>query len=232
MSGGTPSKANAEFWLGDIPWVGSGELAQRRIYATELNITREAAEVGSRLVPAGTVLCVVRGMSLAKEFRISVAMREMAFNQDLKALVCADDIEPMFLFYALAGRKDYIRDLATEASHGTKKLETAVLESVELLVPPRDEQIRVASFLATYDDLIDNNRRRIKLLEHSVRLLFDEWFVRRRPRLERLEDKTILRIGALSGRARSSISTRPHGEKITAVCAMSPWRRCRRPVRP
>lgn len=177
-SGGTPSKSNEDYWSGDIPWVSSGEMVERRIYDTDLKITDEAAKIGSRLVPAGTVLLVVRGMSLAKEFRVAIAMRQVAFNQDLKALECADDVHPGFLFYALLARKEYIRDLATEASHGTKKLESAVLDAVEILLPPRDEQERVASFVAAYDDLIDNNRRRIKLLEDSVRLLFDEWFVR------------------------------------------------------
>lgn len=40
-----------------------------------------------------------------------------------------------------------------------------------------NEQIRIADFIATYDDLIENNRRRIKLLEESARLLYQAWFV-------------------------------------------------------
>lgn len=47
-------------------------------------------------------------------------------------------------------------------------------------LPPLSTQRRAAEMLSAYDDLIDNNRRRIKLLEDSVRLLFDEWFVRLR----------------------------------------------------
>lgn len=47
-------------------------------------------------------------------------------------------------------------------------------------LPALPTQQRAAEMLSTYDDLIDNNRRRIKLLEDAVRLLFDEWFVRRR----------------------------------------------------
>ncbi|MCU0922982.1 MAG: restriction endonuclease subunit S [Burkholderiaceae bacterium] len=44
-------------------------------------------------------------------------------------------------------------------------------------LPPLPAQRRIVDVVAAYDDLIDNNRRRIKLLEDSVRLLFDEWFV-------------------------------------------------------
>lgn len=47
-------------------------------------------------------------------------------------------------------------------------------------LPPLPVQRRIADMVASYDALIDNNRRRIKLLEDSVRLLFDEWFVRLR----------------------------------------------------
>src|SRR5262245_3522810 len=97
LSGGTPSKARADFWDGDIPWVSSGEMVERRIHDTEFRITAEAATDGSRLVPANTVLVVVRGMSLAKEFRVSITRREMAFNQDLKALSCEPGIDSEFI---------------------------------------------------------------------------------------------------------------------------------------
>lgn len=50
----------------------------------------------------------------------------------------------------------------------------------EFLLPPRDEQTRIADILSTYDDLIENNRRRMALLEDSARLLYREWFVRLR----------------------------------------------------
>src|SRR5437867_946808 len=121
LSGGTPSKARSDFWEGDIPWVSSGEMTETRIHDTPLRITADAAEDGSRLVPANTVLAVVRGMSLAKEFRVAITKREVAFNQDLKAFDCKAEVDPEFLFYALFARREYIRDLATEASHGTKK---------------------------------------------------------------------------------------------------------------
>ena len=52
-----------------------------------------------------------------------------------------------------------------------------VLSSFILPVPPRTSQRRIASILSAYDDLIENNRRRIQLLEQAVRLLYKEWFV-------------------------------------------------------
>src|SRR5271156_5275523 len=109
LSGGTPDKTRLEFWDGDIPWVSSGEMTERRIYDTSLHINEDAATEGSRLVPEGTVLAVVRGMSLANEFRVSITKRNVAFNQDIKAFACTPDIDSEFLFYALLARREYIR---------------------------------------------------------------------------------------------------------------------------
>jgi len=119
-------------------------------------------------------------MSLAKEFRVSITKREMAFNQDLKAFACEPDIESEFLFYALFARREHIRELATEASHGTKKLETEVLANFPILVPGPDVQRRVVEVISVYDDLIENNRRRMALLEEAARQLYREWFIRLR----------------------------------------------------
>jgi type I restriction enzyme S subunit len=51
---------------------------------------------------------------------------------------------------------------------------------VKIKFPDASEQGRIASLLATYEDLIANNKRRIELLEQSARLLFEEWVVRLR----------------------------------------------------
>ncbi len=178
LSGGTPKKSKKEYWGGDIPWVSSGEMSESFIFDTSLHVTTEGTKNGTRLVPTGTVLVVVRGMSLAKEFRISFTMREATFNQDIKALECAEGVDPKFLFYALKARKDRIRRLSTDASHGTKKLDTHALIAVELDFPETiDEQRRIAEIASAYDDLIENNRRRIALLERAARLLYREWFV-------------------------------------------------------
>jgi type I restriction enzyme S subunit len=155
-------------------------MTQVRIHDTPLHITADAAEDGSRLVPANTVLAVVRGMSLAKEFRVAITRREVAFNQDLKAFACKPDVDQEFLFYALFARREHIRELATEASHGTKKLETDVLAAVEFPMPKLEIQRCTVEMASAYDDLIENNRRRMELLEEAARQLYREWFVRRR----------------------------------------------------
>ncbi len=85
-----------------------------------------------------------------------------------------------FLFYYLLyiGRTGHLAPLFTGAT--IKHLPREKLAKVEVMVPPLGTQTRIASILSAYDDLIENNRRRIQLLEQVARLLYKEWFVRLR----------------------------------------------------
>jgi len=180
LSGGTPSMAEAKYWNGDIPWVSSGEMTQRRIHSTKLHLTEDGANKGSKRIPARTVLIVVRGMSLAKEFRVAITDREVTFNQDLKALLPCKNLLPEYLFYYLLSQNQSIRDSASESAHGTKKLDTQVLEEWPVPLPSISTQKKIAAILSAYDELIENNQLRIKLLEKMVAEIYCEWFVRLR----------------------------------------------------
>lgn len=178
LSGGTPSKKVARYWDGEIPWVSAKDLKVSRISSSELYVTQEGAKNGTRLVPDGTILFVVRGMSLAKEFRIGISQIPLTFNQDLKALKVHDGVDANFLYYWLVASTPNIIASTGEAAHGTKKLESDRILSLRIFIPTLNEQRRIAVTLARFDDLIENNRRRIALLEETLRQLYKEWFVR------------------------------------------------------
>jgi type I restriction enzyme S subunit len=178
LSGGTPKKDEEKYWNGNIPWVSSGEMSEARIQETKLNVTTDGVLNGTKLAPKNTIFVVVRGMSLAKEFRVSLAMREMTFNQDVKAIYPSDSINSIFLFYYLKSQSNPIRDSASEAAHGTKKLDMPVLEQWPVPLPKLVTQKKIAAILSSYDDLIENNKRRIALLENMAEEIYREWFVR------------------------------------------------------
>lgn len=179
LSGGTPSKSNSSYWNGDIPWVSCKSIKDIRIYDTEDRVTKEAIGNGTKLVPKGTILFVVRGMILAKEFPVAEAQVPVAFNQDLKAVVPNEHlVDQRFLFYYLLAHRYGIRALADEAAHGTKRIQTDRFLAYPFVYPPLCEQRHIASILSAYDDLIENNTRRIAILEELARRLFDEWFVK------------------------------------------------------
>ena len=178
QSGGTPSKANAAYWSGPVPWVSAKDMTTLRLQDTEEHVSHEAIGNGTRLVQKGTLLAVVRGMSLAKEFRIVEVQRPMAFNQDVKAIIPRDGVDSRFILYSLLARREYVLGIADEAAHGTKRLQTDRFLAVPVSLPNLPMQRRIASILSAYDDLIENNTRRIAILEEMARRIYEEWFVR------------------------------------------------------
>ncbi|MBX3642304.1 MAG: restriction endonuclease subunit S [Rubrivivax sp.] len=87
-------------------------------------------------------------------------------------------VDARFLFYSLfaKGRAGELEYLFTGAT--IKHLPSEQLAKVTVQLPPPGEQLRIASILGAYDDLIEVNRRRIAVLEEMARRLFEEWFVR------------------------------------------------------
>ncbi len=84
---------------------------------------------------------------------------------------------PDFLYYCFLhkGRRGHLAPLFTGST--IRHLPREKLALVEIDVPPLPVQERIVAILAAYDDLVENNRRRIQLLEQSARLLYKEWFV-------------------------------------------------------
>ena len=188
LSGGTPSRSNPEYWGGDIPWISAKSLTSFRVSESDRYVTEAGLHNGTRSVPPGTLLFLVRGMSLKSEFRMGITTARVAFNQDVKAIVPNPDVDARFLAYALQAATPRVLAMVGSAAHGTGRLPTDLMRDLEIAVPRKDIQEAVAAILSAYDDLIENNNRRMELLEEAVRLLYREWFVHLRfPGHERVE---------------------------------------------
>lgn len=169
-SGGTPSKYNPGYWGGDVPWASSKDLKVEHLEDTEDHITREALEAGAaRLVSAGSLLVVVRGMILAHTFPVAKIAKPMAINQDLKALQPVRDLNADYLAWLLRGAAPESLARCDEAAHGTKVLRMDDWGSLLLPLPPISEQQTIARFLARetakIDALVGEQERLIGLLE-------------------------------------------------------------------
>ena len=102
----------------------------------------------------------------------------MMFQKALHRIRPHDCIDSRFLFYLFLkmGRNDEFLGLFTGST--IKHLPKEKLAKVVVAFPKIDVQKRIAATLSGYDDLIENNRRRIALLEQAARLLYEERFVR------------------------------------------------------
>ena len=99
--------------------------------------------------------------------------RFWASDNTLVAFPASDAFDTKFLFYLLTDAR-----LSRHAGGAAQPLVTqTVLKQVEVSVPPLPVQRRIAGILSAYDDLIENNQRRIKILEQLARSLYREWFV-------------------------------------------------------
>ena len=81
-----------------------------------------------------------------------------------------------YLYYALQLKLDLLRSISTGAA--TKFLTLTILTDIGLEVPPPHIQDKIAAILSAYDDLIENNTRRIEILEEMARSIYREWFVK------------------------------------------------------
>jgi len=144
VSGGTPSKDEPSYWNGDVPWFSAKSMGQLWLSDSDQRLTKLGVERGSRLVPRKTVLFIVRGMSLANEWRIGLTTREVALNQDLKGIVDDGRVVPELLLAWLLHMREEIRGKADEAGHGTKRLPTEILQSFSLVMPERPQQEELA----------------------------------------------------------------------------------------
>ena len=177
VSGGTPSKSRSDYWGGSIPWASAKDMKRLRLQETEDHVTTEGAANGTRMVPADTVLILVRGMTLLNEVPICIAQRPMTFNQDVKALLPKPGAAEKFLPYLILGNKNRLLGLVDLAGHGTGRLNTEEVKALNVLLPPLPEQRAIAHVLGTLDDKIELNRRMNETLEAVARALFKDWFV-------------------------------------------------------
>jgi len=112
---------------------------------------------------------------------------EIVFCDSHVSIVRANElINKNFLSYYLYYSEPIIESYGKGATN-QKELSPDDLGLIKINLPPLPTQQKIAKILSNYDDLIENNHKRIKLLEESVRLTYEEWFLRFRVEGKKLE---------------------------------------------
>lgn len=160
IGGGTPRRANPQFWNGNIPWVTVKDFATFSPYRTQEYITKEGIRSSAtHLIPAGTLLIATR-MALGKSAIYAV---DVAINQDLKALFFKDYIDTKFIFYWFLWQESNIQALGSGST--VKGISLNLLKKINICCPPSlDEQRAIAAVLSDMDaELAALEARRDKL---------------------------------------------------------------------
>ncbi|QFP75792.1 restriction endonuclease subunit S [Deinococcus sp. AJ005] len=156
--GGTPSKANPDFYTGDIPWVTVKDLTARIITDSKEKITAEAIEQSaSRLIKKGSILLATR-MAVG---RAAIAGVDVAINQDLKAITPNEDIDSIYLYYCLLSIQSDLDHLASGSTVKGISLET--LRDQLIPLPPLPVQRWIADALASVDEWLEVSAEALKV---------------------------------------------------------------------
>lgn len=202
VGGGTPSTKNPDYWGGDIPWISPKDLTDyKSVYISkgENFLTEKGLKSGTRLLPKNTLLFSSR----APIGYVALAANPICTNQGFKSIVCDEkQVVPLYLYYYMKANLDYIKLFGTGATFPEISGKTMGKIKVEIF-KSLDVQHRIVSILSTYDTLIENNTKRIRLLEKMAENLYKEWFVRFRfPGHENVE----MENGLPKGWSRGSLS--------------------------
>lgn len=172
-SGGTPSKSKTEYWGGTEPWISGKDLKTHYLVNSIDTLTEKGFNVAKK-APKGSSLILVRGMTLLKDFPVGYATREVAFNQDLKALVPIKDIDGLFLSFLLVAEKHKIRQLVSTAGHGTGRLDTLSIQTHPVNLPPLLEQKKIAEILSTWDKAITTTEQLLANSQQQKKALMQQ----------------------------------------------------------
>lgn len=178
ITGKTPATGNPEFFDGDYPFVTPSDIDYANYYCqkTERTVTDSARERhANQFVPKDAVMFTCIGNTIGK---CAIAISDSLTNQQINSVVANKCTDAKFIYYLLCNNVASIRPLG--GGSATPIINKTDFESIGFRVPPHDAQKQIGEFLSAYDDLIENNRRRMALLEESARLLYREWFVRLR----------------------------------------------------
>ena len=144
-TGGTPSKANLEYWNGDKPWVSAEDMKNKYVYDTCEKVT-EAGYATCKIIPVDTLMYVCRG-SIGV---MAINKIECATNQSICRAKCHDNVcNVEFLYHALMYQEDNIKKMGTGTSF--KSLNQTSFSELKIELPPYNEQMKFVSIAQQAD---------------------------------------------------------------------------------
>lgn len=179
VTGKTPPTVNREFYGGEYPFVTPTDLEWQTyvVRSTHSSVTELARDRNkNQFIPANSTVFTCIGNTIGK---CGISAVDCLTNQQINSIVPNEEHDPKFVYYLLNYHRPKIRSLGLGNGAAQPIINKTTFSKVKVCVPAtRDDERRIADILSAYDDLIENNRRRVVLLEDAARQLYKEWFVR------------------------------------------------------
>ena len=177
-SGGTPLASRNDYYTPPvIPWLKTKEVNYSRITKTENFISQKGLDNSSaKLIPENSVIIAMYGQGDTAG-RVAINKIPLTTNQACcNFIIDKEKADYNFIYYQLCTLYDKMVSLKSGGAQ--PNLNAGKLKELEIALPPLETQQKIAGILSAYDDLIENNRKQIKLLEEAAQKLYKEWFVR------------------------------------------------------
>ena len=177
ITGKTPSRARPDYFGDAHPFVTPADFGFMHYYCTVA--AEGVSELGfekhkNQTLPRDAAMCVCIGNTIGK---CAIAPEPCLTNQQINSVVSNKNNDPKFLYYLLCNMRNRVRAVGLGGGAAQPIINKSKFSALEVRVPDLGTQQAIAEILSAYDDLIENNRRRIALLEEAARLLYREWFV-------------------------------------------------------
>ena len=176
VTGKTPPSSKPQCFGSDYPFITPSDMrGQKTARQTDRYLSEEGALLlKSNLVPSGSVAVSCIGWQMGKSI---LTCCPSITNQQLNTIIPNEKITPDFLYYALSTRRRELFSLGSATGVRTPILNKSTFSDLTIVLPPIEIQRKIATILSAYDDLIENNTRRIKVLEEMAQTIYREWFV-------------------------------------------------------
>ncbi|MCX4333602.1 MAG: restriction endonuclease subunit S [Bacteroidales bacterium] len=175
-SGGTPTSSNSSYYEGGtIPWLNTNEVNFCNIYDTNKKITKEGLKnSAAKFIPENSVIVAMYGVTAGKS---AITKIPLTTNQACCNLIIDEkEADYRFVYYFLQQQCDNLNKLANGGAQ--QNLNALLIKRYKISLPTLPVQRKIASILSAYDSLIENNAKRIHLLEQMAENLYKEWFIR------------------------------------------------------
>lgn len=177
ITGKTPSSDYPDEFGLKYPFITPSDIPNTQKYiSVERFLSEKGMESHKRIkLPPKTTCVVCIGATIGKVCTTTVYSFS---NQQINNIIPNEENDPDFVYYLASTLKDALVSFAGGAA--TPIVNKSAFSSIKVLVPAKKCQRKIAAILSAYDDLIENNNRRIAILEKMAEELYREWFVRLR----------------------------------------------------
>lgn len=167
-----------EFKSSGVPFLNSTNISDGALDLSETNYISEEKyqSIKKGRVVSGDIVMTTRG-SIGKVARIPKGFRGLINAQMLILRSDEKQIDGAYIYYLF--RSDDVQTKLKNFSSGSAQPQIPIrdLQQIDLPIVSLPIQRRIASILSAYDDLIENDTRRIAILEEMARRIYEEWFV-------------------------------------------------------